>query len=67
MLGLSPIGDWSITSSRGVDSFSSKLGNEKSSGGFKNLLGEEVGRGRNRNFGNKHLAVDKDNKTLKRF
>ena len=34
---------------------------------FKNLLREEVERGRNGDLGNKTLVIDKHDKTLKRF
>ena len=40
----------------------------KVAGVFKNLLEEEVGRGRNGDLGNKkNLVVDKQRKTLERF
>ena len=40
----------------------------KVAGVFKNLLEEEVGRGRNGDLGNKkNLVVDKHRKTLERF
>ena len=38
---------------RAVNNFSSRQENEKSSWVFKNQLGEEVGRGRNGDLGNK--------------
>ena len=67
MLGLSPIGDWSITSCRGVDSFSSKLGMKKVARVLRICLGKKWEGVGIEILGTKNLAVDKDNKTLKRF